>query len=51
MDMMVPGFASQEIAEAIPGAELVRLETGHGCGVEEMEAFNAAVHRFLSGLR
>ena len=47
MDQMVPGFASEEIAAAIPGAELVMLETGHGCGVEEMEAFNSAVHGFL----
>ena len=50
MDQMVPGFASEEIAAAIPGAELVMLETGHGCGVEEMEAFNGAVHSFLSRL-
>ena len=50
MDQMVPGFASEEIAEAIPGAELVMFETGHGCGVEEMEAFNGAVHDFLSRL-
>lgn len=50
MDQMVPGFASEEIAEAIPGAELVMLETGHGCGVEELEAFNGAVHGFLAGL-
>ena len=50
MDMMVPGFASEEIAAAIPGAELVMMETGHGCGVEEMEAFNEAVSRFLSTL-
>jgi aminoacrylate hydrolase len=47
MDQMVPGFASEEIAATIPGAELVMLETGHGCGVEEMEAFNGAVHGFL----
>ena len=50
MDQMVPGFASEEIAEAIPGAELVMFETGHGCSVEEMEAFNGAVHGFLSSL-
>lgn len=50
MDMMVPGFASEEIAQAIPGSKLVMLETGHGSGVEEMEAFNAAVHDFLAGL-
>ena len=50
MDMMVPGFASEEIAEAIPGSKLVMLETGHGSGVEEMEAFNGAVHGFLRDL-
>ena len=50
MDMMVPGFASEEIAAAIPGAELVMLETGHGSGVEEMESFNGAVSDFLSRL-
>ena len=50
MDMMVPGFASQEIATAIPGAELVMMETGHGSGVEEMGAFNEAVTNFLAKL-
>lgn len=47
-DLMVPGFASEEIAAAIPGAELVMLTTGHGAPMEEMEAFNAAVSRFLT---
>jgi aminoacrylate hydrolase len=50
MDMMVPGFASEEIARAIPGAELVMLESGHGAMVEEMEPFNAALTRFLAKL-
>ena len=50
MDQMVPGFASEEIAAAIPRAELVMFETGHGCMVEEMEAFNAAVSGFLAKL-
>ena len=49
-DMMVPGFASEEIAAAIPGAELRMFETGHGCMVEEMDAFNDRVASFLSGL-
>lgn len=48
MDMMVPGFASEEIAAAIPGAELTMMETGHGSGVEEMEGFNRAVNGFLA---
>ena len=49
-DMMVPAFATEEIARAIPGAELTLFETGHGCMVEEMEAFNARVARFLTSL-
>lgn len=50
MDMLVPGFASEEIAAAIPGAELTMFETGHGCVVEEMEAVNARISHFLSAL-
>jgi aminoacrylate hydrolase len=47
MDMIVPFFASEEIAAAIPGAKLVALETGHGMLVEEMDAFNAVLRDFL----
>jgi pimeloyl-ACP methyl ester carboxylesterase len=50
MDMMVPGFASEEIAAAIPGAELTMFETGHGCMIEEMADFNARMSGFLAGL-
>jgi pimeloyl-ACP methyl ester carboxylesterase len=50
MDMMVPGFASEEIAATIPGAELDMFETGHGCMIEEMDAFNARVSAFLQSL-
>ncbi len=50
MDMMVPGFASEEIAAAIPGAELAMFETGHGCMVEEMDAFNTRLAQFLESL-
>ena len=50
MDMMVPGFASEEIAAAIPGAQLQMFETGHGCMVEEMDAFNSHVSQFLTSL-
>jgi pimeloyl-ACP methyl ester carboxylesterase len=50
MDVMVPGFASEEIAAAIPGAELTMFDTGHGCMVEEMEAVNDRISRFLSSL-
>ena len=47
-DQMVPGFAAEEIAAAIPGAELVMFETGHGAPFEEMTEFNAAVSAFLT---
>lgn len=50
MDMMVPGFASEEMAAAIPGAELTMFETGHGCMVEEMSEFNDRISRFLAAL-
>lgn len=50
MDQIVPGFASEEIAAAIPGAELEMFATGHGCMIEEVEAVNAAVERFLGTL-
>jgi len=50
MDVMVPGFGSEEIAAAIPGAQLTMFETGHGCMVEEMEAVNALISGFLSSL-
>ena len=51
MDMMVPGFASEEIAAAIPGAELRMFETGHGCMIEEMQEVNTTISEFLSALR
>lgn len=47
MDMMVPYLAQEEIARAIPNAELVTFETGHGLMFEEMDAFNAALRAFL----
>ena len=50
MDQMVPFLGSEDIAGAIPGAELVTLETGHGCMIEEMQAFNDAVSGFLARL-
>lgn len=50
LDMMVPCFASEEIAAAIPGAELSLFETGHGLMVEEMETCNARIEEFLAGL-
>jgi pimeloyl-ACP methyl ester carboxylesterase len=50
MDMIVPGFGSEEIGAAIPGAQLKMFETGHGCMVEEMAEFNEAVTSFLQSL-
>jgi len=47
LDMMVPCFASEEIAAAIPGARLEILDGGHGIMVEQMEPFNALVQGFL----
>jgi len=49
-DVMVPFLGSEEIATAIPGAELAVFETGHGAPVEEMDAFNRAIHGFLAKL-
>jgi aminoacrylate hydrolase len=50
MDMMVPYFASEEIAAAIPGAELATFETGHALMFEEMDPFNARLAEFLAGV-
>jgi pimeloyl-ACP methyl ester carboxylesterase len=49
-DVMVPFLGAEEIAKAIPGAEFVSFESGHGLMVEEMDAFNAEVSRFLASL-
>ena len=50
MDVMVPGFASEEIAAAIPGARLEMFETGHGLMIEEMQRFNDLIREFLDSL-
>ncbi len=50
IDMMVPYFAQEEIAAAIPGAELATFETGHGLMVEEMQPFNDRLSAFLKTL-
>lgn len=47
-DIMVPGFASEEIAASIPGAELVMFDAAHGVAFEQMEAFNRTVTDFLA---
>lgn len=46
-DIMVPYFASQEIAAAIGHAEFRSFETGHGCMVEEMGDVNEMIRDFL----
>ncbi|MBI4729595.1 MAG: alpha/beta fold hydrolase [Acidobacteria bacterium] len=48
-DVMVPPELSEELAAAIPGAELRLLEAGHAFNVEEAEAFNRHVLDFLAG--
>ncbi|MFN2594266.1 MAG: alpha/beta fold hydrolase [Actinomycetota bacterium] len=50
MDMLVPYFAAEEIAGAIPGAKFVTFETGHACMIEELDAFNGAISDFLGSL-
>lgn len=47
-DVMVPGFASEEIAAAIPGAELVMFDSSHAVALEMMEEFNRTVTDFLA---
>jgi len=47
---MVPYFASEEIAGAIPGARFESFDTGHAFVVEEMDAVNDVIHDFLAGL-
>jgi len=46
-DMMVPGFASEELAAALPNSELVMLDAGHGLMVEAMDDFNKHLRKFL----
>ncbi|MEA2507077.1 MAG: hypothetical protein QOH48_1695 [Actinomycetota bacterium] len=49
-DVMVPGFASEEIAEAIPGSHLEMFDSGHGLMLEEADSFNRTLSAFLSTL-
>lgn len=49
-DMMVPGFASEEIAAAIPQAELKMFDSGHGLMFECLEEFNTTLRTFLDTL-
>ncbi|MDP9234198.1 MAG: alpha/beta hydrolase [Actinomycetota bacterium] len=47
-DVMVPGFASEEIAAAIPGSHLEMPEGGHGLMLEEADTFNKILGAFLT---
>lgn len=47
LDMMVPGFCSEELAAAIPGSELHMFDSGHALMFEEMDAFNGLLRDFL----
>lgn len=46
-DTLVPPELSEELAKAVPGSDLVYLETGHAFNIEEAEAFNRTVLEFL----
>jgi len=50
MDQMVPGFASVEIAQAIPGARLEMFDCGHGVMIEKLDAVNGVIADFLASL-
>jgi aminoacrylate hydrolase len=47
MDIMVPALGGREIAGAIPGAEYIEFETGHGLMIEEMDEFNKTIRDLL----
>ena len=47
-DTMVPPELSQQVAAAIPGAELVMTDSGHAFNIEEAETFNKLVLGFLA---
>jgi 3-oxoadipate enol-lactonase len=46
-DIFVPPELSQELADAIPGAELKIIDGGHAYNLEEFDAFNSTVLEFL----
>jgi pimeloyl-ACP methyl ester carboxylesterase len=46
-DIFVPPELSEELAAAIPGAELVLIDGGHAYNLESFEAFNQTVLEFL----
>lgn len=47
-DVFVPPELSYQIADAIPGAQLVVLDSGHAYNFEEADAFNRTVLEFLA---
>jgi pimeloyl-ACP methyl ester carboxylesterase len=47
-DIMVPPFRSEDLAEAIPGAKLTIIDSGHLVNVEMAQEFNAAVAGFIA---
>jgi len=50
-DEAIPHAAGEKIAQAVPGARLVSLPTGHQDAVEQPEAFVAAWRTFVAGVR
>jgi len=48
-DAATPPAKGRDIAEAIPGARLVELDTAHISNLEVPEEFGAAVAGFLAG--
>jgi pimeloyl-ACP methyl ester carboxylesterase len=51
-DVLTPPAKARAMAELVPGAELVEIpRAGHLSNLEQPEAFNAALARFLSRLR
>lgn len=47
LDSLVPPRHSRELADGIPGAELVEIESGHGIGDEAPEAWLTAIRKVL----
>ncbi|MGW4402215.1 alpha/beta fold hydrolase [Amycolatopsis nivea] len=47
LDSLVPPRHSRELADGIPGAELVEIASGHGIGEEAPEAWLTAIRKVL----
>jgi len=50
LDGLASPALSRELADGIPGAELVEIEAGHNIGVEARDEWLAAINKFLGGL-